>query len=148
MVILRKLLLSSDRTLSKTVNWVLLALRLVLGGTFFTHGWAKWDNFTAMAESFPDPLGVGSFTSLVLAIFAEAVCSLGVCMGFLHRLALIPMIFTMGIAFFVIHGGDPFAAKELSFVYLIVFGVLLVTGPGRYSVDYLFLSKAQNRNNN
>ncbi len=34
---------------------------------------------------------------------------------------MIPMIFAMGMAFFVIHGNDPFSLKELAFVYLVVF---------------------------
>ena len=35
-----------------------------------------------------------------------------------YRLAMLPMIFTMCIAFFVVHGSDPFAVKELAFIYL------------------------------
>ena len=39
--------------------------------------------------------------------------------GFLYRLAMLPMIFTMCIAFFVVHGSDPFAVNELAFIYLV-----------------------------
>lgn len=77
-----------------------------------SHGIAKWQNFDALSAAFPDPLGVGSGVSLALAIFGEVVCSVGFIAGLFYRLALIPMIFTMCVAFFAVHGGDPFAARE------------------------------------
>ena len=49
---------------------------------------------------------------------------------------MIPMIFTMGVAFFVIHGNDPFAVKELAFVYLAIFALMYIAGPGKFSADY------------
>lgn len=54
---------------------------------------------------------------------------------FLYRLAMIPMVFTMAVAFFVIHGNDPFATKELAFVYLVVFILMYIIGPGKFAVD-------------
>ena len=49
----------------------------------------------------------------------------------------IPMIFTMGVAFFVIHGNDPFSLKELAFVYLVIFILMYIAGPGKFSLDRL-----------
>ena len=86
-------------------------------------------------------LGIGSQLSLVLAIFGEMVCSMAFIFGFLYRLAMIPMIFTMCIAFFVVHGSDPFAVKELAFIYLVVFILLYIAGPGKFSLDH-FIAKA------
>jgi putative oxidoreductase len=45
------------------------------------------------------------------------------------------MIFTMCIALFVIHASDPLGVKELSMMYLAIFALLYITGPGRYSID-------------
>ena len=98
---------------------------------------AKWTNFDSMSASFPDPLGVGHSISLGLAIFGELACSIGFIFGALYRLAMIPMIFTMGMAFFVIHGNDPFSLKELAFIYLVVFILMYITGPGKFSLDRL-----------
>lgn len=95
---------------------------------------AKLEGFEQMSAHFPDPLGVGSSLSLALAIFGELVCSLAVVFGVLSRLALLPMIFTMCVAFFVAHGGS-IAEGELAFVYLVVFVLLFFAGPGRFSVD-------------
>ena len=82
-------------------------------------------------------LGVGHSISLGLAIFGELACSIGFIFGALYRLAMIPMIFTMGMAFFVIHGNDPFSLKELAFIYLVVFILMYITGPGKFSLDRL-----------
>lgn len=58
---------------------------------------------------------------------------------------MIPMIFTMGIAFFVIHANDAFAMKELALVYLIVFILMYISGPGKYSVDYMIGRQLRNK---
>lgn len=118
-------------------SWLLLAARIVFGVLLMTHGIAKWQNFDTLCTTFPDPLGIGSQTSLLLAIFAEVICSLGFITGMLYRLALIPMIFTMCIAFFSVHKGDPFAVRELAMLYLAAFVLLWIAGPGRYAVDNL-----------
>ena len=54
--------------------------------------------------------------------------------GGLSRLAVLPMISTMCVAFFMAHGGS-IAQGELAFVYLVVFVLLFFAGPGRFSVD-------------
>lgn len=120
---------------------ILLASRMIFGGLLLSHGIAKWSNFDTMSTMFPDPLGIGSAASLVLAIFGEVICSLGFITGTLYRLALIPMIFTMCVAFFVIHGADPFAVKELALVHLAIFVLMYIAGPGNYSVDRLIAKK-------
>ena len=98
-----------------------------------------------MSAVFPDPMGIGSSASLSLAIFGEVICSLGFMAGALYRLALIPMIFTMCVAFFVIHSADPFAVKELALVYLAIFVLMYIAGPGNYSIDRLIAKKIGNR---
>lgn len=113
----------------------LLAVRVIFGLLLMNHGIQKWSSYHELSATFPDPLGVGHSVSLGLAIFGELVCSMAFVIGFLYRLAMIPMIFTMMIAFFVIHANDVFTVKELAFVYLIVFILMYITGPGKYSVD-------------
>lgn len=46
------------------------------------------------------------------------------------------MIFTLCVALFSVHGGDPFAARELATLYLAVFVLLWAAGPGQYAVDH------------
>ena len=116
---------------------MLLIARIVFGILLMNHGIQKWSNFQELSAAFPDPLGVGSPLSLGLAIFGELVCSMAFIVGLLYRLAMLPMIFTMGMAFFVIHGNDAFATKELALIYLVVFILMYISGPGKFSVDYL-----------
>ena len=124
-------------TPNETVTSALLLLaRIVFGLLLMSHGVAKWSRYAEMSAVFPDPLGIGSPLSLGLAIFGELACSLAFIVGFLYRLSMIPMIFTMGVAFFVIHGNDPFAVKELAFVYLAIFVLMYIAGPGKFSADY------------
>lgn len=114
---------------------LLLAARIIFGLLFLMHGIQKWSNFQELSSMFPDPIGLGSSVTLGLAIFAELACSMAFIFGVLYRLALIPMMFTMIMAFFVIHGGDPFEVKELALVYLVIFIIMFIAGPGKYSVD-------------
>jgi len=41
----------------------------------------------------------------------------------------------MLVAALVVHAPDPFMRKELPLLYAAVFLVLVISGPGRYSVD-------------
>lgn len=123
----------------------LLAMRIFLGLLLMNHGIQKWSNFQELSLSFPDPLAVGGAMSLGLAIFAELVCSMAFVVGVLYRLAMLPMIFTMGMAFFVIHANDAFAVKELAFIYLGLFILMYIAGPGKFSVDYVVGSELKRR---
>ena len=42
---------------------------------------------------------------------------------------------TMFVAFVFKHDGDPFSKKEKSLLYLILFIFLMITGPGKFSLD-------------
>lgn len=126
------LFITGGRTASAST--ALLLQRLLFGGMLLTHGIQKIQNFTDLSLNFPDPLHVGSMISVSLAIMAEVVCSVFFIFGCLHRLVLLPMIFTLGVAFFVVHGGNV-TEGELAFVYFCEFIFLYIAGPGRYSVD-------------
>jgi putative oxidoreductase len=116
----------------------LAVLRCWLGLTMLlNHGWAKAAGFSDKAEGFADPLGVGTTTSLVFAIFGEVVCSILLVLGLLGRFAAAVLIITMGVAFCLVHrmalSGE--FSGELAFIYLAGFVALFLAGPGRYSLD-------------
>lgn len=123
------------------VSTLLLTARIIFGTLLMSHGIQKLMNFSELSLAFPDPLDLGSNFSLILAIFGELACPAAFIIGFLYRLAMIPMIFTMSVAFFVVHGNDPFAVKELAFVYLVIFILLYIAGPGKFAIDRLFVNK-------
>ena len=117
----------------------LLLFRIVFGSFMLMgHGWGKLMSYGEMSTSFPDPLGIGSGPSLIGAIIGEVVCSALVMLGLATRFFVLPLVFTMIVAAFVVHGGDPFATKELALVYLSAFALLYFTGPGSFSIDRLF----------
>lgn len=103
------------------------------------HGWPTLKGFLeGQHHTYPDPLGIGSYLTMGLMTFAEFFCALLVTLGIYTRLALIPIVTGFSIAFFVQHAADPFGYKELSFHYLLVFIILLVAGPGKYTLGTFF----------
>ena len=116
----------------------LLILRVGIGCLMLVHGLAKLQDYSNLSEGFPDPLGVGHQVSLILAIGAEVGCSLLLIGGLLTRLAAIPLAFTMVVATFVVHANDAWQKKELAAVYLLVYVVLVLTGPGTLSFDHFW----------
>ncbi|MFG0290107.1 MAG: DoxX family protein [Rhodopirellula sp. JB044] len=119
----------------KQISIGLLVLRVAFGCFMMVHGIQKVMGFGEISGGFPDPMGVGSQLSLILAIGAEVGCSVLLILGLGTRLAVLPLAFTMVIALFVVHGADPWKVKELAALYLAVYAVLLVTGPGELSLD-------------
>ncbi len=123
-----------------------LVLRIVMGGTmFFAHGFPKMQHYQDMVSKFGGPFGMGPELSLVLVIFAEGICSLLVVMGLFTRLACIPLIITMSVAFFWAHAADPFRVKELPFLFGLSFVAILIMGSGRYSLQNFFKISSQSR---
>ncbi len=113
----------------------LLLLRVGFALLLMQYGWQKYSNYAAWSKDFPDPLHVGHAVSLALCIFAELICAALVGIGLFTRLALIPLLINMSVIFLIVHQNDPFKDKEHGLFFLIVFAVLMLTGPGRYSAD-------------
>jgi len=114
----------------------LLILRLALGGMMLAaHGWPKLKGFSGLVGSFPNPIGIGSTPSLVLAVFAEFFCAIAVMLGLFTRAAAIPLMITMLVAAFIVHASDPFQRQEFALLYAVPFLMLVLTGAGSYSLD-------------
>ncbi len=120
----------------KGVSLVILLLRLFFGALFLMHGLDKLTHFNELSDGYPSVLGMGSYMTLMITIFCEFACSMFLIAGCITRIILIPMIVAMAVAFFDIHDGM-MPEGELSLIYMIVFLGIFLTGPGRYSVDYL-----------
>ena len=123
-----------DASKEETLNNIgKLLLRLSSGGFMLTHGYPKLMSWSAKSATFPDP--VGSATSLALAIFAEFFCALAVMTGAFTRPAVVPLVVTMAVAGFVVHGADPWGRKEKAILDLAMYLAVFFLGPGEYSVD-------------
>lgn len=120
----------------------LLILRLSVGTLMLTHGLPKLTSFNQIVSDGNFIPILGSVTlGLALTVMAEFFMSLFLMAGFLTRLSTIPLIVTMLVAVFVAHANDPFAVKEHALLFLFPYITLLMSGPGRFSLDYLLLKK-------
>lgn len=129
-----------------SLHFMLLVLRVGIASFMIVHGYQKLGWLMAGGEiQFGDPIGVGMAASLYLAVFAEFFCSIFLLLGLGTRLALIPLIITMVVAVFIVHAPDGFDKKELGLHYLLVYVFLLVSGPGKYSVDNIISKRLYSR---
>ena len=117
----------------------LLVLRVVAGIAMATHGWGKIQNpFAWMGEGAAVP---GIFQAL--AAVSEFAGAIAVALGLVTRLAGLGLSFTMlGAALFhMVVLKDPFVSTgqggsyEMATLYLLIYGLLTVHGPGRLSLD-------------
>lgn len=125
------------------LDFVLLILRIGVAGLMLSHGIPKLELLLAGGEiKFMDPIGLGDTATLVLAVFAEVICSVLILLGVAVRLAVLPLMVTMLIAIFVAHGNDGLKEKELAIHYLLTYIVLLFAGGGRLSIDSIISQKS------
>lgn len=123
-------------TLPSSANWGILILRVGTSLLMIRYGLSKLERFMAGDTSFADPFGLGAELTLALTIFAELICSVLLLAGLFTRAVVIPLIFTMLVALLIIHSDDPFDKKEHPIVFLIPYFTILLTGPGRFSIDH------------
>lgn len=126
--------------LPRSADFGLLVLRLWIGGSMLLlHGWGKVQSYSDIAKNFPDPLKIGSQTSLSLAVFAETVCALLLAFGFLTRFAALVLGINLGVAFVMVHKLDlklgAGGSGELAFLYLGACVTLFIAGGGRFGFD-------------
>ena len=118
----------------------LLIFRIGIAGLMLTHGTPKLIRFFGSEEiTFADPLGLGQVLTFSFAVFAEFICAVLVFLGLGTRLAVIPLILTMGVAALLVHASDGFRVQELPLLFLFGFLLLFFTGSGKYSLDHYFL---------
>lgn len=129
------------------VDTGLLVLRLGIGLIFFFHGFPK---LMGGVESWTQ---LGSTMSMVGITFApafwgfmaaasEAIGGIFIMIGLFNRLVALMLIVTMLVALFMhLTAGDPFGVYSNALKGLVVFAALAITGPGKYSFDYLFLRR-------
>ncbi|HET6243306.1 MAG TPA: DoxX family protein [Bacteroidia bacterium] len=96
----------------KAIHLWILFFRISISTFMLTHGLPKLSKLMSGDYEFADPLGIGMITSLVLASFSEAICSIFILFGAFTKIATIPPIITMAVAAFIVHQFDPFSKKD------------------------------------
>ena len=128
---------------SSAINAALLIFRLGVSAMMMTHGYGKFLKVLHGDFSFGDPLGIGVEASLILAAFAEFICSIFIILGLATRYAAVPLMITMFVAWQIAHGDDPFGSQEKSVFYLLSYLTLFIAGPGKYSLDQKFFGRSR-----
>lgn len=121
------------------IDYGLLILRAAFGGIMaLNHGLSKLMAYSEKSENFFSFLGISPSSSMILAILGEFVCGMLMVAGLLTRLSATIASFTMGVAVFIVHNGDSFSDKEHALLYMIVYLLIALCGPGKFSLDALF----------
>ena len=131
--------------LSPRVSLGLLILRVVTGLAFIIHGYGKITNPFAWM---PPEAGV-PWILQGLGALSEFGGGLAWILGLLTPLASLGLACTMAMAVWMhaVVRGDPFVPSgpggsyELASIYLCIAVLLLLTGPGRFSLDRVVFGK-------
>ena len=122
------------------VDFVLLLVRLVTGYAMMLHGWGK---IQAPFNWMPDSGVPGIFQAL--AALSEFGGGLALIFGLVTPLASLGLLITMSVAafFHAVVRGDPFVGTggpsfEPATLYILITLILIVMGPGRFSLDRKF----------
>ncbi len=113
----------------------LAVLRVFPSIFLITHGWGKFNRLISGNFEFLDPIGIGASPSLFLVVIGEFICPILIILGFKTRWAAVPSAITMFVAAFIHHSADPFTEKEKALLFLVFFIVIILLGPGRFSID-------------
>ena len=123
----------------------LLLLRIIGGSMMvYNHGWGKitagpekWDR---LGNALTDFIGIEFLSTFFgfMAAFSESVCALLIVIGLFTRPASILLLFTMFVASMnhIIDGEMP----ELAIMYFTVTFVIILIGPGKFSLDHKYFS--------
>lgn len=118
----------------------ILILRVGAGLAMATHGFAKI--FGGWIPKFIEGVAQMGFPFPHFFAWAAGLSELAgallIVVGLATRAAASFLFITMGVALFVAHGADPFSTKELAFLYWIIFGTIIFTGAGKWSLDRFF----------
>jgi len=122
----------------------LLIARLFFAGLMmYNHGYKYfleiWPfNDISLGSSDKNIFGLGAIISTILFFLGEFLGPLFVFVGYKTKLfSLLPVI-TMICAITLAHSSDPFSGGEMAMLFLAGFSIILLMGPGKYSIDRKF----------
>ena len=120
---------------------LLLACRLYWGKTFIQTGLAKLSDLQVTAEHFAGWHIPAPYPNAVAAGVTELVCGSLLVVGLASRIVSVPLIVVMIVAYLTAHAGEvtdiyTFVTAP-PFLNMLTCVLVLVFGPGMFSVDYL-----------
>lgn len=121
-------------------NYALLGFRVLLAFELFrVHGMKKFRLENGQKEQVPNPLHLPENLNGLVATFADTIVPFLIVLGLITRLAILPTISVTAIGYFVVHRKDSPEVRDVPYMYTLSLLLLLVLGPGRYSIDVQFL---------
>ena len=128
-----------------------ITLRLLLGYEFFEAGLEKLrgDNWFAQIQAaFPFPLDViPAEISWQLATWTELVAPVALVLGLFTRFASLSLMVLTVVAWASVHAGNGYNVCDNGFklplIYLAALMPLLLSGPGRLSLDHWLARRAR-----
>ncbi|MFL5743724.1 MAG: DoxX family protein [Niastella sp.] len=132
----------SPHTLPAVFDWGMLLLRVAVSLEIaIVHGFKKIGVGVSQAENIPNPLHLPDAFNNVFAIAANIVFPFFVLIGLFTRLATLPTLAVTLTGYFVVHWNDSLLEKDTPFIYSLIFLVILMLGPGKYSIDNALYKK-------
>lgn len=141
---IRPLLDRFDRAAAVLQSPLLLLVRLYWGWSFAQTGWGKFGRIDEVAAWFGDSLNIPfPKANAIMAASTELVGGILLLLGLLARPASVALAFTMIVAYLTAHREELAAIfrdtdkfiEAAPFTYLAAALVVLVFGPGRFSLD-------------
>ena len=133
-------LLIGLKSYSTFINVSIVIVRIYTSAMMLTHGFPKLMRLLDGDMKFRDPIGLGPELSLILTVFSEFFCSILIIIGLGTRLATIPLLITMVVVLFIVHGSNPISEHLNVVAYIAAYLALFAIGSGKYSLDYKFFS--------
>jgi len=98
------------------------------------HGLPKLLHFSDQLKLIEDPFHLGAIPTLSLAVFAEVLCPIAIILGWMARLATLPIIFLLLVAILIVHPDWGIAEGQFGWLLVVIFGTIALAGPGRFTV--------------
>ncbi len=122
-----------------------LFFRVILVIGFYSPAMMKIKNVSGIAEWFGSMDYPLPMISAILATVTEVLGVILLALGLGTRFIAVPLIFVMLVAIITVHGSNGFAAGdngyEIPLYYALMLFGLMVSGGGRFSLDYLLFKK-------
>ena len=137
------------QSINPTVSYLLFNFSMLLFRVaaslemIFVHGFKKLGIGTAEAEKVPNPLHLPEAFNDAFAVSANIVFPLLVLIGLCTRLATLPTLAVTLTGYFILHWNDAALIKDTPFIYSIIFLLIFLLGPGKYSVDNYLYNKSR-----
>ena len=122
--------------MSKYIHKALLLYRVIISILFvFGYGLKKLKMLINGEDFFYSFLGFGSDITLLLASIGELIAPIFIIIGYKTRFFTALPLFMMFIVVLDVKSGEPFESYQTALLYLISLSIIIIAGPGKYSID-------------